>query len=223
MDIAFDSTWKALELETSEVYQGNATDRLRKTADDVESRIVERLCSSFPGQSCEYLFERLVSDVLDESIEHGLSNRLLHSTDEHIGLLLGHLRMAYWSGEAESRRKRAMLLRLAMRGETLTLGDVSGFRLEATSRARILISLFLYTTRNERFHGSSFSPFISSAASLRTYTHPYFAFLASYYLLLSLWMERRPEVMSVDPDGLVGSLDDNLRMASEIFGRHWVN
>ena len=114
-----------------------------------------------------------------------------------------------------------MLLRLAMQGDTLTLGDVGEFRLETTSRARILISLFLYTTRNERFHGSSFSPFFSSAASLRTYTHPYFAFLASYYLLLSLWLEKRPLVMGVDLDGLIESLDDNLKMAFEIFGRHW--
>lgn len=223
VDIAFDSTWKALELETSEAYEGNATDRLKKTAGDVESKIVERLCSKIPAQSCEYLFKRLVSDVLDERIEHGLSNRVLYSTDEQIRLLLDHLRVTYGSGSAESRRKGAMLLRLAMQGDTLTLGDVGEFRLETTSRARILISLFLYTTRNERFHGSSFSPFVSSAASLRTYTHPYFAFLASYYLLLSLWLEKRPLVMGVDLDGLIESLDDNLKMAFEIFGRHWNN
>lgn len=221
VDIAFDSTWKAFELETSEAYGGNATDRLKKTAGDVESKVIERLCSKIPVQSCEYLFKRLVSDALDGSIGHGLSKRILHSTDDKIRMLLDHLRVAYGSGSAESRRKGSMLLRRAMQGDMLTLGDVTEFRLDTTSRARILISLFLYTTRNERFHGASFSPFVSSAASLRTYTHPYFAFLSSYYLLLSLWMEKRPPAMGVELDGLIGSLDDNFKMAFEIFGRHW--
>ncbi|MCZ9300750.1 hypothetical protein [Corynebacterium marquesiae] len=221
VDIAFDSTWKAFELETSETYGGNATDRLKETAGDVESKVIERLCSKIPVQSCEYLFKRLVSDSLDGSIGHGLNQRILHSTDDKIRMLLNHLREAYGGGSAEFRRKGAMLLRLAMQGDMLTLGDVTEFRLDTTSRARILISLFLYTTRNERFHGESFSPFVSSAARLRTYTHPYFAFLSSYYLLLSLWMEKRPLAMDVDLDGLIESLDDNFKMAFEVFGRHW--
>ncbi|MCP2047523.1 UNVERIFIED_ORG: hypothetical protein J3D58_001595 [Paenarthrobacter nicotinovorans] len=223
VDIAFDSTWKAFELETKEVHSGNVTDRLKAAAGVVESSIVERLCDSFPVQSCEYLFKRLVSDVVDESIEHGLKNRILHSTDEDIRQLLDHLQKNYASGSPESRRNGALLLRRALRGETLNLGDVAGFRLETISRARILISLFLYTTRNERFHGASFSPFVSSAASLRTYTHPFFAFLASYYLLLSVWLDTRPQVLSVNQDGLLESLTKNLNTTTEIFGRHWEN
>lgn len=221
VDIAFDSTWKAFELETKEVYGGNATDRLKRTAGVVESSIVEQLCDSIPVQSCEYLFKRLVSDVVDESVEHGLKNRILHSTDQPIRMLLDHLQLTYGSGSAESRRKGALLLRRALRGETLKLGEVAGFRLETISRARILISLFLYTTRNERFHGASFSPFVSSAASLRTYTHPFFAFLASYYLLLSVWLDTRPQALSMNRDGLLRSLVDNLDTAVEIFGTHW--
>ncbi|WP_230278292.1 hypothetical protein [Micrococcus luteus] len=221
VDIAFDSTWKAFELETKETYEGNATERLKKVAGKGQLTIVERLCANFPVQSCEYLFKRLISDHSDGNIGHGLKNRILHSTDDQILLLLEHLRVTYGSGSAESRRKGALLLRRALRGETLALGEVAEFRLETTSRARVLVSLFLYTTRNERFHGESFSPFISSAASLRTYTHPFFAFLASYYLLLSLWLERRPGVIRGGLDAVLASLDDNLTVAHGIFRTHW--
>lgn len=221
VDIAFDSTWKAFELETKEAYGGNVTERLKEVVGEVNPMIVDRLCDSFPVQSCEYLFKRLVSDFSEDTIERGLKNRLLYSTDDQTRLLLDHLQMTYGRGSAESRRKGALLLRRALRGETLVLGGVAGFRLETTSRARVLVSLFLYTTRNERFHGTSFSPFVSSAASLRTYTHPFFAFLASYYLLLSLWLERRPGAIRADLDALLVSLDDNLITARGIFGTHW--
>ncbi len=222
VDIAFDSTWKAFELETKKVCENNATDRLKKIAGVVDPSIVERLCDNFPVQSCEYLFKRLVSDVVDESAEHGLRNRILYSTDEQIRLFLDHLKQTYGAASPGLRRKGALLLQRALRGETLKLSEeVASFRLETISRARILISLYLYTTRNERFHGASFSPFVSSAGSLRTYTHPFFAFLASYYLLLSVWMETRPRVLGVDRDGLLRSLHDNLDTAVGIFGRHW--
>lgn len=221
VDIAFDSTWKAFELETKEAYGGNVTERLKEVVGEVNPKIVDRLCDSFPVQSCEYLFKRLVSDFSEDTIERGLKNRLLYSTDDQTRLLLDHLQVTYGNGSAQSRRKGALLLWRALRGETLVLGGVAGFRLETTSRARVLVSLFLYTTRNERFHGTSFSPFVSSAASLRTYTHPFFAFLASYYLLLSLWLERRPGAIRADLDALLVSLDDNLITARGIFGRHW--
>lgn len=221
VDIAFDSTWKAFELETKEVSNGNATDRLKATAAILDSEIVERLCESFPVQSCEYLFARTVTDVVDETADNGLTNRMLYSTDSTIRQLLDHLKGAYGDGEFDSRRKGALLLRRALRGDTLTLGGVGDFRLDTTSRARILISLFLYTTRNERFHGASFSPFLSSAASLRTYTHPFFAFLASYYLLLAVWLEKRPEALGVDQVGLLRSLEENLKTSNDVFGGHW--
>lgn len=205
----------------TQAYESNVTERLKEVAGGVQSAIVERLCANFPVQSCEYLFGRLVSDALDHSIERGLANRILHSTDDQIRLLVEHLRVTYGRGSAESRRKGALLLRRALRGETLVLGEIAEFRLEVTSRARVLVSLFLYTVRNERFHGASFSPFISSAASLRTYTHPFFAFLASYYLLLSLWLEWRPGAIRMDLDALVASLDENLITSHGVFGTHW--
>lgn len=221
VDVAFDSTWKAFELETNKVHAGNVTERLRATAGVVDPAIVAKLCQSFPVQSCEYAFKRLVADFADESAEYGLKNRVLYSTDSSIQQLLEYLTVTYGRGSLESQRRGALLLRRALKGEILQLGETSEFQLNVGSRARVLISLFLYTMRNERFHGSSFSPFISSKASLRTYTHPFFAFLASYYLLLAVWIETRPQATGLSRQGLLASLVENLNIAMDIFGAHW--
>lgn len=221
VDIAFDSTWKAFELASTDAAAGNITDRIRQLAGTLDVSVTNQLCASFPVQSCEYLFKRLVSDVLAAGADVRLENRVKGLNDAKIDQLLEHLRATYCDDSADSRRKGALLLRKALRGDILVLGSVSGFSLDALSRSRVLISLFLYTTRNDRFHGESFSPFVSSAASLRTYTHPYFSFIASYYLLLCVWENSCSEVLTCDTAGISSSLEENLITAREIFGRHW--
>lgn len=122
-----------------------------------------------------------------------------------------------------------MSLRGALKGETLSIEEDKDlgieanpvFRLDESSQAQILGLLVLYTLRNERIHGSSFSPFLSSDASLSTYTHPYFAFLATYYLLVGLWLERRPEVLIISKAEILASFNANLQEALCVFGRHW--
>lgn len=221
VDVAFDSAWKAFESASIGAVAGNITDRLKSLAGSIDEAVADRLCMSFPVQSCEYLFKRLVSDTLANQADVRLTNRINGLNDGKIHQLLSFLGAAYSDGSADSRRKGALLLRRALRGDVLQLGRISGFSLDVQSRSKVLISLYLYTARNDRFHGESFSPFVSSAASLRTYTHPYFAFLASYYLLLCVWLNTCPQVLPCDAAGISSSLDDNLKSATEFFGRHW--
>ncbi|EXF24221.1 hypothetical protein BG28_07655 [Nesterenkonia sp. AN1] len=221
VDIAFDSTWKAFELASTEMANGNITDRLKLLAEAIDVSVTNQLCASFPVQSCEYLFKRLVSDAAKPEADVRVANRVKGLDDARINQLLEHLRATYGDDSADSRRKGALLLRKALRGDVLDLGPVSGFSLGALSRSRVLISLLLYTARNDRFHGESFSPFLSSAASLRTYTHPYFLFLASYYLLLCVWKVSCSEVLSCDAAGMSASLEENINTATGLFGRHW--
>ncbi|WP_343318276.1 hypothetical protein AAFM46_13240 [Arthrobacter sp. TMP15] len=267
VDIAFDSTWKAFELASTDMNDGNITDRLKSLSGTLDVSLTNRLCSFFPVQSCEYLFKRLVPDVamaktklanakakLDEAEDKiatavgaaemkaakawekaakvdvnaakadagiRIENRVTGLNDAKIVQLLEHLRATYGDDSSDSRRKGSLLLRKALRGDVLDLGPVSGFCLDASSRSGVLISLFLYTARNGRFHGESFSPFVSSDASIRTYTHPYFLFLASYYLLLSVWKVSCPQVLSCDTAGITASLEKNIDTAMKLFGRHW--
>lgn len=228
VDIAFDSTWKAFELETREFApRQNITDRLRTIAEAVDKDVIDLICSNFPVQSCEYLYKRLISDVVDKNVNYGLKNRINYSkNNQQICQLLEHLELKYKKGSSVTRRNGALLIRRALEGEQLKLANSSGVTfvtLGSNSKTQILISLFLYTARNERVHGSTFSPFISSAASLRTYTHPYFAFLATYYLLISLWKRKHPQVLILNQGSVITSLKENIEIARKILGSNWNN
>lgn len=226
VDMAFDSTWKAFELETKEFApQQNITDRLKTVAEAVDKDVVDLICLNFPVQSCEYLYKRLISDVVDKNVNHHLKNRIDNSKDnQQIRQLLEHLELLYNKDSSATRRNGALLIRRALEGEQLKLtngSSVTFVTLDSDSKAQILISLFLYTARNERFHGSTFSPFISSAASLRTYTHPFFAFLATYYLLISLWKIKHPQVLILNQGSVTTSLQENIKIARKILGSNW--
>lgn len=221
VDIAFDSTWKAFEVASAAAVSANITDRLKLLSRSIDVAVTDRLCASIPVQSCEYLFKKIVADIDEPESRSRFRKRIDGLGDSAINQLVGHLRATYGEGSLESGRKGALLLRRALRGEILRLGSDIDFQLSGLSRSRFLMSVFLYTARNDRIHGESFSPFVSSVASLRTYTHPYFAFLASYYLLLCVWRETMPDVLPGGHVGIASSLDENIKLAMELFGRHW--
>lgn len=190
VDLAFDSTWKAFELETKQLLDGDITDRLEKAALNLDVTIVAEICSNVPVQTCEYAYKRLVIEFLTGKADHGLPKRYEQCTTSTIRELLEFMKLNYGNDSMGARRKGTLLMRRTLQGETLRLGSNLEFELDKTSRVQFLILLVLYTLRNEPFHGSSFSPFVSSDATLRTYTHPFFAFLASYYLLIALWLKK---------------------------------
>jgi hypothetical protein len=53
-------------------------------------------------------------------------------------------------------------------------------------RIEVILSLLLFTMRNERAHGGILSPFITSKATLKRYESYYFAMLASYIFSLGV-------------------------------------
>ena len=221
VDIAFDSTWKALELASKKLSAGNITDRLKALSERLDSGIVDLISEKYHAQSCEYLYQRFVVDALRDSADPRLERRLDGLGEPLVAQLVDHLKLTYVDGTGERRRKGAMLLRRALMGDVLRVGDVEGFALTTVSRAKILLSLFLYTARNDRFHGESFSPFVSSKATLRTYTHPYFAFLASYYALVGTWKIVHPGVVEGGAAEVEESLRENIEECQRLFGHHW--
>lgn len=228
VDIAFDSSWKALESASKAVAAGNVTDRLKKLAAGnlLHAEVVEKLLCGMPAQSCEYLFKRLVVDFLslpttDEQERHQPNRRLRDLQDPDLETLVADLQRRYGAGgDYEQHRKGAMLLRRAVAGEVVDLDGVK-VQLDLRARTAILLSGLLYTARNDRFHGESFSPFVSSAATLRTYTHPYYLFLASHSLLTSLWAGDRAGI-GLDRNLVSANVTENLESARQLFGRHWL-
>ena len=222
VDIAFDFVWKAFELETKKCVRGSTAARLQAIAPLVNRKVIARLCHSMPVQACEFLFKRLVSDELSNKADPGLRKRIELIKDNNLEVLLEHMRTTYGSpSDNDLRRKGAMFLKRVMNGETMELNGYPRLNADSSLRAHILISLYLYTARNGRVHGDSFSPFLSSKAKIRTYTHPYFAFLSTYYLLLCAWQQRKEQVVINGDREILKSLDDNLECAIRVFGSHW--
>ena len=217
VDQSFDSTWKAFESTLDEVDNStwHINPRIKKVVDRkcVPKETVDSLCANVPVQTCEYLFKRL---VFDQKVRDRVFKR------EDLLKLLGYIENKYDPTNEDDRRKGAILLRRVLRREeNLTVASDTNFELEERSLSLLLISGILYTTRNDRIHGNSFSPFVSSVASLKTYTHPYFAFISTYYVLLSMWLHQNPNVINGDKETVKTSMHRNITVAKSMFRRHW--
>ncbi|MGI5471573.1 hypothetical protein [Streptomyces sp. CA-132043] len=228
-DLAFDSVWKVWESTVGLTVVArtgkprNITDSLRYVSDHValDAGTFETVVAALPSQTCEYLFKRIVRERRAAK-GRGVGLRLAGGADgTAIEALLDLMEDGAAQGEElDAARRGAMLLRRALAGELLRIGTEE-VRLSATARLRILLGGLLYTARNERYHGESFSPFYSSAASLKTYTHPHYLFLATYALVLLLW-SRGGHAYSPRPEDVARNVAENIGEARTLYGRHWL-
>ncbi|RDG34676.1 hypothetical protein DVH02_29395 [Streptomyces corynorhini] len=231
-DIAFDSVWKVLEKSADAWAPARAGRRLTITdalghlsADPrLSGPVAEALLGDVPSQTCGYLFKRLISRNPPASSERAVK-RLMNgygagdALPAEIKAFLALVEKKYAASDTDTARRGAALIRRALTGETL---DIEGTRvaLSLPARIRILLCGLLYTARNERYHGESFSPFYSSAASIKTYTHPHYLFLVAYALVHLLWGHGghayAPALDAVEENTVV-----NLREARALYARHW--
>ncbi|MEV7466715.1 hypothetical protein AB0O20_09410 [Streptomyces kronopolitis] len=231
-DIAFDSVWKVLEksahawLPARPGRGPNITDALGLLSADprLSHSVTEALLANIPSQTCGYLFKRLITREPAESSRRALQ-RLSNSYGRgdtlpaEIAAFLTLVEKKYAAPDFDTARRGAALLRRALTGETL---DIAGTQvtLSFPARLRILLSGLLYTSRNERYHGESFSPFYSSAASIKTYTHPHYLFLAAYALVHLLWAHSgHPYAPTLD--AVEENTTTNLHEARTLYARHW--
>lgn len=231
-DFAFESVWKALESETR-VYNPKASITLRMImlAQQGDKRVLMKLAEAMPLQSCEYLFKIIVTDYIMPSERAGSTDRgatqeskrvdTVAKNSSQLNELFDYMRQKFSASDPSSARDGALLLRHGLRGDSVHMGDHNWPCLDEEARALILIPLYLYSARNDRFHADFSSPFISGVATLRTYTLPYHAFMVAYHMLLEIWLRKRPNVVSGNLDSLFALLDQNLDYMRELFGRHW--
>ncbi|WP_030613337.1 hypothetical protein [Streptomyces sclerotialus] len=228
-DLAFDSVWKVFEstavrtVATRTGRRRNITESLRYVSDHValDGAVFEAMTAEVPSQTCEYLFKKV---VLEAATEKGrrVGQRLTGGAqDATAAELRTFLDLAHAPGaDLDANRRRAMLLRRALAGERLRIG-AEEVLLSARARSRLLLGGLLYTARNERYHGESFSPFYSSTASLKTYTHPHYLFLATYALVHLLWAQWE-HPYSPHTEAVAENVTENLREARTLYGRHWL-
>ncbi|WP_433857359.1 hypothetical protein [Streptomyces kronopolitis] len=231
-DIAFDSVWKVLEKSAHAWWSAppkkgpNITDALGRLSADprLSNPVTEALLGEIPSQTCGYLFKRLITREPAESSGRALTRLSMGygPGDALPGMITDFLALVekkYAAADGDTARRGAALLRRALAGETL---DIAGTQvnLSLPARLRILLCGLLYTARNERYHGESFSPFYSSAASIKTYTHPHYLFLAAYALVHLLWAHSghpyAPTLNAVEENTVT-----NLHEARTLYARHW--
>ncbi|MFJ1749831.1 hypothetical protein ACIOJD_26825 [Streptomyces sp. NPDC088116] len=231
-DIAFDSVWKVLEkssvawLPTPPDGRINITKALGNLSAEplLSGPIAETVLGSIPSQTCVFLFKRLVTQEPAGSSDKA-RKRLLqgYSTGDPLPVeiknFLTLVEEKYGDPAPETARRGSMLLRRALSGESL---DIAGtpVALSFSARLRILLCGLLYTARNERFHGESFSPFYSSAATIKTYTHPHYLFLAAYALTHLTWVHSgRSHALPLD--AIEENTVTNFREARKLYAHHW--
>lgn len=234
-DIAFDSAWRAFELETKVHYSGknahNITHRLEYYAPSIDPELIRLLTTSIPMQTCEHLFKILVTNNLRQLSSRADSriNTLLTSNN-NAATFINYLRSRYTNDTDAERRKGAVLVRKALQGKKLILDKPCKsnksdaptlFTLNEVSRSQIIILLYLWTIRNDRYHGDSFSPFLSSTANARTFASIFYAFIVTYYLIVWFWINMRPQVILGNIDTIKDSADQNLTNVSKLFRSHW--
>lgn len=182
----------------------------------------ENLLRIIPISTCRFLFVRIfiereirtanqfpfikdrAKSVLGEEVYDALVKRFL--TEEGI--------------PKENHYQGARLLKKMLAGESFHIGEKDFTPLNLSTRLHAVISLVLYTSRCERFHGDNFSHFKSDRASIKTYGSWYWLLLSTYFIFWLLFQHiciRRNAVNIVTEDSIVRSFSECLKCFSKIF------
>jgi hypothetical protein len=119
----------------------------------------------------------------------------------------GSLLRLYLSGEPGTRAKRP----------TVSVLDLTTNPISAETRMKVLLSLLLFTVRNERAHGAVMSPFRTSKANFERYSSYYYLMLVAYVFALgSLALLHTGK--SVSSKTILAGCSDNLAKQKSFFG-----
>ena len=236
-ELAFDATWKAFEASLELIPRPNGSKpsgtkgNLYRFADSGCARLMEVVLSYFlPSQACVFLYDRLMDDFgmfgnlryPKHSPRARLVNEATTALNSEVTDLVKVLEARYGRlGTPSTDRKGAMFLRKCLHGDEMEIGEPRKLKLTTRARMHLTTSGLLYTLRNERIHGQSFSPFISSAATIKTYTPTHYAFIVAYASLHSTWLRLFPSDLSFSAVDLEENVQQNLARAVKIYGRHW--
>lgn len=191
--------------------------------------IVRQLCDAMPKSSSDYIAKRLLdASVLRGTDPHAISTR----AKKCLPVQFAEMTQRYaYTGTTNGKSVNdcgAYLRRLLKTNAPATSKSASassypnldltvqGNLLSDGFKLRLLMSLFLFTMRNERQHGSSVSPFRTSMSSLARYASYYYAMICAYTVCLGVISAREPTAISAQ-DILI-NVNNNLNMFRSFFG-----
>ncbi len=147
-------------------------------------------------QTCEFVAKRILdSKISPDQHAEAFLKRVKKCFGEPLysAFLNKYVDMVLCSRDSGQRKSGAFLRRLLL-GEELAINE-DNFKLSNHQIALFLISIIMPQFRNERFHGTTFPPFRSSVAKLKTYAHGYFILMIAYVLLLEVFLYRNFNVI----------------------------
>lgn len=231
-DIAFDLAWRTFEAYSvyfSKIGKWTTTKTykiLDKTCEDIlinqinnnaillES--VEKLLNVIPLQATEFLTRRLFQETTDSLKSQ--QTKIRERVEESLGKdFIELLETKYKPLTSENQRKCGLLIQKLVCGNELKI-DEQIYNFTLLQRMKFLINGILYSYRNERFHGDSFSPFKSSQTKIKTFAHSYYCLITTYFFITKLMYKHfSSEILISD---IISCLDDNVTRFDLVFEKH---
>ena len=237
-DYPFDHCVKVMDLAQRHLAQGHGLRGVMENlpaallAEDSTSweEIAKLLCQAIPRVTVDFLAKRLLQAYLEQGekpkqlkdrAETAMGKALYnafckkYSTDSSGNTLqdfgvnipkAGSFLRLYLSGEPGTRKKKASAAIL-----NLTTNAIS-----AQTRMKVILSLLLFTVRNERAHGAVISPFRTSKANHERYESYYYLMLTAYVFALGTLVLRFPGKSVTSRAILAGCLDNLMLQQSFI-------
>lgn len=246
MDLSFDFSWKGLELYMGKAYENhkgqktsNVSDLIKYSRSNYWSEIItnnsniltslNRFINLMPSQSYEYLGKRMFMDyTILTPRTNALYKRIAMTNgniDPKIDNLLKDIFTKYGNPDnGDKTRKIGRLLYKLLNLNNISLPkfndqlNTNQYNLSLNDRIDLIVNGLLYTYRNERFHGNTFSPFKSSKASLQTYSHAHYLFLWTYFLvnITKLYLNNT----TIYPGDVENNINANIDIFERLYGRH---
>lgn len=240
-DLAFDNIWRTLEY-TIKLYAKRAwnygagkgvADCFRRVATEVVEPMVNK------EESLEKAYVALFNNM-SVSLANYITVRLLYTKQLSIAPqiafvqeraeqilpdgLLNMIRKAYSKkdGTMDAKNIRDIGRRLArlIQGKDFEFGGNKYNSIGFADRVHFLLSVVLYTSRCERFHGDIYSPFKSSISSLNRYYEYYYLTLASlliFWTIINKIVERDKSLAQFIEWGLVKkSVEETLQRMNNV-------
>lgn len=230
-DLAFDAIWKALDAEFFRVKNELAAPQhqprfesflIKVTSDPNTCKAFFPLADVIPMQTCEFAAKRILkSKVTSDQHSEAFLKRVKGCLGDSLySSFLSKYEPMWKSSPEECQRKSGAFLRKLILGNELEI-DGKKHILSQVKIASFLISIVMPQFRNERFHGTTFPPFRSSAAKMKTYAHGYYVLQIAYALLLEVFLYRNFGV--IDQESAGKAIENNKKIFLKIFENELMN
>lgn len=212
IDIAFEQSWKAFE-EFLSISHGlpHTTEKIFSYTDLYTPDNIFEIWKLAPTQAYEFLAKEIKELNKNPFRQLSTNNRISRPCLDIIATYIESLNLENLDPQVRQ-RKTAFFLKRLLTGETLIVNSESA-KLSKKDSFQFLIYALLYMLRNKFLHGDSHPPFISTKASLKTYTLPTFCFIITFLLSGSRFAVSNTVVES--------NIISNLQNAKKIFGSNW--